>query len=134
MRLLVRTGLLVGILAMGSFLQSCQSGTMVKHWKVNKFETDQDFSESEEHQKIFKQFVEKATMHFEEDGTYSFDFVSVKQKGTWEYNKMKKTLTTTAEDGTVTVAKILELSENQLVVEQENNGFVSTMTLNPIEN
>ena len=94
---------------------------------------DVDFSGSKQHQEIFKKFKESAQLNFNADGTYFFDLVNEKQKGTWEINKKEKLLITTSDLGVKTENRILELTEGKLIIKNEKEDIPITLVLVPKE-
>ncbi len=115
------------------FNASCntQSKYLVNDWKVRKFQPGVDFSASPEHMKVFQEFEKYARFQFNKDGTYSFDLVGEKLKGKWKFDRKTMTLTTTSENNVVTTSKILELTAEKMVLEQESEGYKNRIELVP---
>lgn len=106
-----------------------QSKYIVNDWKVQKFQPGVDFSASPEHMKVFREFEQYARFQFNKDGTYSFDLVGEQQKGTWKLDKKTMTLTTTSENKLVNTSKIIELTPEKMVLEQESEGYKNIIEL-----
>lgn len=128
-----RLGWSVILLSALIFNQSCntQSKYLAQRWKVQKFQPGVDFSASPEHMKVFQEFEKYARFHFNQDGTYLFDLVGEKQMGKWKFSRKSMTLTTTSENNVVTTSKILELTPEKMVMEQQSDGYNNILTLVP---
>lgn len=112
--------------------QSCSAPNyIVNDWKVQKFQPGVDFSQSPEHMKIFSEFEKNASLELKKDGTYMFDMVMDKQLGKWKFDKKTMTLTTTSENNVVSTSKVLELTEDKLVLEQHSEGYNNIITFVP---
>lgn len=115
------------------FSQSCstQSKYLVNTWKVQTFKPGVDFSASPEHMKVFQEFEKYAKFQFNKDGTYQFDLVGEKQMGKWKFDQKTMTLTTTSENNVISTARILELTPEKMIMEQDSEGYKNVFVLVP---
>ncbi|GIV32775.1 MAG: hypothetical protein KatS3mg031_0310 [Chitinophagales bacterium] len=121
------------LIFMGGSSCNDPSRNVVNAWRMAQFKPGIDFSESPEHQRVFREFEQKARLEFNQDGTYRFDLVSSVQEGTWQLDKKNMLLITTSRDGIVTKSKIRELKPDKMVLEQEGEGYTNLLILVPKE-
>ena len=69
-----------------------------------------------------------STFNYKEDGTYAYNFAGQAGGGTWKLNEEATELTLT-EAGKADVSKVLELTENKLVIESAQPNGAGNLTL-----
>ena len=85
-----------------------------------------------QYEAMLKSQVEKikasSTFSYKEDGTYAYNFAGQAGGGTWKVNDEATELTLT-EGGKADVSKVLELTENKLVIESTQPNGAGNLTL-----
>jgi hypothetical protein len=85
-----------------------------------------------QYEAMLKSQVEKikasSTFNYKEDGTYAYNFAGQAGGGTWKLNEAATELTLT-EGGKADVSKVIELTENKLVIESTQPNGAGNLTL-----
>jgi len=85
-----------------------------------------------QYEAMLKSQVEKikasSTFNYKEDGTYAYNFAGQAGGGTWKLNDGATELTLT-EGGKADVSKVIELTENKLVIESTQPNGAGNLTL-----
>ena len=85
-----------------------------------------------QYEEMLKTQVEKvrasSTFNYKEDGTYAYNFAGQAGGGTWKLNEEATEITLT-ESGKSDVSKVLELTENKLIIESPQPNGMGNLTL-----
>ncbi|MBN1251048.1 MAG: lipocalin family protein [Bacteroidales bacterium] len=116
-----------------AFISSCTkspSDMIVGEWKISEIKTSEEIPD--EQKEVYKQIMEdmksSTKIEFKSDGTYQQTISEETTTGKWSFTENENTLVMINENGKTEPAKIIELTENKLVLENQLDQTKNTIS------